>query len=51
MIGKVIIAIAIMVIATKPFNNLLIIIIIIIIIIIVKIIIFKSFDLNYILAT
>ena len=47
MIGKVIIAIAIMVIATKPFNNLLI----IIIIIIVKIIIFKSFDLNYILAT
>ena len=49
MIGKVIIAIAIMVIATKPFNNLLI--IIIIIIIIVKIIIFKSFDLNYILAT
>ena len=46
MIGKVIIAIAIMVIATKPFNNLLI-----IIIIIVKIIIFKSFDLNYILAT
>ena len=48
MIGKVIIAIAIMVIATKPFNNLLI---IIIIIIIVKIIIFKSFDLNYILAT
>ena len=50
MIGKVII----MVIATKPLIiiiRILIIIIIIIIIIIVTITIFKSFDLNYILAT